>query len=62
MVVCHCLAVTDRAISAAIMAGAGDVGALADWCGAGAGCRGCWPALERILAQTKPSVSMRGGT
>ena len=60
MVVCHCRAVTDRAICAAIREGAGDVGALADCCGAGTGCGGCWPALERLLAEAKPLASLEG--
>ena len=50
MVVCHCRAVTDRAVCAAIRGGARDVGALAESCGAGSGCGGCWSALESLLA------------
>ena len=61
MVVCHCRAVTDRAICAAIRSGAGDVGALADCCGAGAECGGCWEALERLLSQSGAVAGVKGG-
>ena len=50
MVVCHCRLVTDRAVCAAISQGARDVGALVECSGAGSVCRGCWPALEGLLA------------
>ena len=55
MVVCHCRLVTDRAVCAAIREGARDVGALAECSGAGTVCGGCWPALERLLANVAQS-------
>lgn len=60
MVVCHCRAVTDRAICAAIRAGASDVDSLAECCGAGSGCGGCWPALEHLLASHEASARAGG--
>jgi len=51
MYVCACKAVTDRTIGAAIASGAGNVDDVARRCGAGSGCGGCWPELERLLAE-----------
>jgi bacterioferritin-associated ferredoxin len=50
MIVCHCRALSDRAIRAAIEAGA-DEDDLAQQCGAGGKCGGCRPALRRLLAE-----------
>ncbi len=50
MIVCSCRAVTDRTIHAAVAAGATCVGSIAEKCGAGGRCGGCWPELERLLA------------
>ena len=51
MYICHCRAVTDRAIRGAIEAGAADRTEVARHCGAGSRCGGCWPALEALLAE-----------
>lgn len=51
MFICHCRAVTDRAIRAAIEAGASDPRAVGRSCGAGSRCGGCWPALEALLSE-----------
>jgi bacterioferritin-associated ferredoxin len=51
MVVCSCRAVSDRTIRAAIAAGASTVPELTARCAAASGCRGCCPALERLLAE-----------
>ena len=51
MYVCSCKAVTDRTVNAAMAAGARDVEKIADLCGAGSRCGGCWPELERLLAE-----------
>ncbi|MBW3650708.1 MAG: (2Fe-2S)-binding protein [Actinobacteria bacterium] len=50
MYICHCRAVTDSAIEAAVSSGASTVGEVAERCGAGSRCGGCWPALEAMLA------------
>jgi bacterioferritin-associated ferredoxin len=49
--VCHCRAVTDRDVRAAIEAGARSPRELARDCGAGAECRACWAALWELVDQ-----------
>jgi bacterioferritin-associated ferredoxin len=49
MYVCHCEAVTDRAVDAAIASGARTVDELTDRCGAGGGCGGCHRLLDELL-------------
>ncbi len=51
MYVCHCRAVTDRTIKAAVRDGACDPVAVGERCGAGTGCGGCLPALRALLAE-----------
>jgi bacterioferritin-associated ferredoxin len=51
MIVCHCRAVSDRAIRAEIEQGAAREDELTARCGAGGHCGGCLPALQRLLAQ-----------
>jgi bacterioferritin-associated ferredoxin len=47
--VCSCQGVTDRTIRAAIASGAQTIDDVADRCGAGARCGGCWPVLRELL-------------
>jgi bacterioferritin-associated ferredoxin len=47
--VCHCRAVTDHTIEDEVERGATTIEELADRCGAGAECGGCWPELDRLL-------------
>jgi bacterioferritin-associated ferredoxin len=54
--VCHCRVVSDRTIRAAIAAGARDVDQVTAVCGAGAGCGGCAPAIEGLLAEAALAV------
>jgi bacterioferritin-associated ferredoxin len=49
MYVCHCRGVTDHTIDDELDRGASSIEELADRCGAGAECGGCWPELERLL-------------
>jgi len=49
MFVCSCRAVTDRTVDACIAGGADCIEELAERCGAGSRCGGCWPELERLL-------------
>ncbi len=49
MIVCSCRTVTDRTVGAAIASGARGVEDLAERCGAGSRCGGCWPELERLI-------------
>ena len=51
MVICSCRAVTDRAVLDAIEAGATTIDELARTCAAGGRCGGCWPELQRLLAE-----------
>jgi bacterioferritin-associated ferredoxin len=50
MYVCYCASVNDRAVEAAIDAGAHSIADLKQMCGAGTGCKGCLPALAELLA------------
>ena len=54
MFVCSCQAVTDRTIRATITAGARTIEDVADRCGAGARCGGCWPARRELLDEAVP--------
>ncbi len=49
MLVCHCRAVREAEVRAAIMAGALDAPAVGRACGAGTACGGCLPTVERLL-------------
>jgi bacterioferritin-associated ferredoxin len=49
MVVCHCRAVSDRVVKAAVAAGDRTVDDLAVSCGAGTDCGGCHRALAALL-------------
>ena len=49
MFVCSCTGVNDRTIRAAIATGARSIDEVAERCGAGARCGGCWPVLAELL-------------
>lgn len=51
MIVCHCGVVSSTELREAIAAGAGDVCALAEACGAGRACGGCLPVVRSYLAE-----------
>lgn len=57
MYVCQCKVVTDRAIRAAIAAGARDRWAVGNACGAGTGCGACVPAIEDLLAEVRLALT-----
>jgi bacterioferritin-associated ferredoxin len=59
MIVCHCHALNDRTIRAAIQDGA-DEEELAQRCGAGGKCGGCLPGLRRLLAEHRPDDARSG--
>lgn len=50
MVVCSCHGVNDRTVAAVIACGADTVEEIAARCTAGGRCGGCWPELQRLLA------------
>lgn len=60
MIVCSCRAVTDRTVHAAIASGAETIDEVANRCGAGGRCGGCWPELERLI-ETHVGIRV-GGT
>jgi bacterioferritin-associated ferredoxin len=49
VIVCHCKAVTDRAIRSAIRDGARCRRSVARACAAGRSCGGCAPAIDEIV-------------
>lgn len=59
MYVCACRGVTDRTVKAAIAAGARTTDDVARRCGAGSRCGGCWPELERLLAEQRDRDAQR---
>ena len=61
MLVCHCFAVSDRAIRAAIESGAVSIDALARRCAAGSECGGCRPALLDLLDEHLAAAADRAG-
>jgi bacterioferritin-associated ferredoxin len=51
VIVCHCHAVTDRAIRACALKGACSVEEIGDCTGAGTQCGGCHSAIESIVRE-----------
>jgi len=49
MVVCHCEAVSDRTVDAAIASGARTVDDITARCHAGGGCGGCHRMLQALI-------------
>jgi bacterioferritin-associated ferredoxin len=62
MLICHCKAVNDQTIRAAVMAGASDIDALAGMCGAGSRCGGCIPAVIDLLERVHEAEPMAVGS
>jgi bacterioferritin-associated ferredoxin len=54
MIICHCEAISDRAVRSAIRGGAIDLDAVAELCGAGSGCGGCHVRITRLLVIEQP--------
>jgi len=50
MIVCHCKAVTDRAIRLAVRKGARSRHEVSEACSANLCCGGCAPAIDEIIA------------
>ena len=57
MYVCHCRAVNDRTVRAAIDAGARTVEDVGRMCDAGTQCRACHPEIERLLSERAARVA-----
>lgn len=49
MYVCLCQAVTQAELDGVILAGARDLDAVGEACGAGTSCGGCRPVLQELL-------------
>ena len=58
VIVCHCRGLNDRAVRAAIDAGADTLDQLAATCGAGARCGGCHPLLIELLIEARARRSV----
>jgi bacterioferritin-associated ferredoxin len=57
MIVCHCHAVTDRAIRRCVREGACSRAEVSRACRAGTRCGGCHPTIEGILADERAADS-----
>jgi NAD(P)H-nitrite reductase large subunit len=57
VILCHCRAVSDGAVGAAIAAGASTLAHVAAATGAGTGCGGCVPAIEVLLAEAALAIT-----
>lgn len=51
MIVCHCRVVTDRAVTAAVHAGAGSLAGVCRSTGAGQDCGSCVFAVRRVMCE-----------
>ena len=49
MLVCHCQAVNESTIRRCVAEGARDVQDVREACGAGLGCGGCQPLIDRLV-------------
>jgi bacterioferritin-associated ferredoxin len=56
VIVCSCRTVSERTVHAALASGATCIEDLAERCGAGSGCGGCWPELERLIHEQQARV------
>jgi bacterioferritin-associated ferredoxin len=54
MVVCHCKAVSDLTVNAAIASGARSVSEVTARCTAGGGCGGCHALLQSLIEASAP--------
>jgi len=59
MWVCHCRAVTDSQVRAAIAAGADDEHDIGRECGAGTGCGSCHDELRRLCDESRTFAMRR---
>jgi len=56
LIVCHCHAVSDRAIRACVRSGARSPRQVARQCDAGRSCGGCRPVIHEILSEESESL------
>ena len=62
MIVCHCRAVSERAVIRAIDDGASEVSDIGDRCGAGTACAACHPELQRLLSERAARLAGAGAS
>jgi len=58
MLVCHCKRVHCRVIRDCARSGAGSVDEVGRMCGAGTGCGGCKPLVEKLVEREAPAVAV----
>jgi bacterioferritin-associated ferredoxin len=51
VIVCHCEAVNDSTVRAAVLSGAESIDAVGERCRAGTDCGGCHRMLERLVRE-----------
>ncbi len=51
MIVCHCEAVNDKTVTAAVLSGAEDLASVGERCQAGISCGGCHRKLEQLVRE-----------
>jgi NAD(P)H-nitrite reductase large subunit len=57
VILCHCRAVSDGTVNAAIASGASTLAHVSAATGAGTGCGGCVPAIEVLLAEAALAIT-----
>jgi NAD(P)H-nitrite reductase large subunit len=57
VILCHCRAVSDGTVNAAIASGASTVAHVSAATGAGTGCGGCVPVIEVLLAEAALAIT-----
>jgi bacterioferritin-associated ferredoxin len=60
MIVCNCLAVSDRDVRSAVESGARTVEDITAECGAGGDCGGCRATLVRLVQRHRPAFQAVG--
>ena len=59
-IICHCEAVKERAIVDAVCRGASSLCEVAERCGAGSRCGGCWGSIEQLIEQHRRDMALSG--
>ena len=62
MIVCHCNAISDREVRAAVLDGACDVDDVTRACGAGGDCGSCHVSIESLLDARTTRVLITTGS
>ncbi len=62
MFVCHCEAVNEQTVDAAIASGAHTVDDVTQRCRAGGGCGSCHRLLEAMIDAAAPELAVAGAT